>query len=185
MKKNFVLTVFTFLTILSISHSCKKETITTPVVVEEKEFVARNSDFDGYRNWTVLKKTNEKHPNFDASSHLNNNSTLQRWIYVKDNQKPDANGQYPVGTMIVKEYRKLDGTAFDSTNVFYTAMVKRGKKFNPTFGDWEWFHIDPKTLKIRIAGGGVNAEYRGADLFNNSCNNCHNAVKSGDFVFTK
>ena len=101
---------------------------------------------------------------------------------IKDNASKASNGEYPVGTLIVKEYRKTSG---DTINTFYVAMAKRGKNFNPGFGNWEWFHIDPITLKIRLAGGGVNAEYRGATLFTNTCNNCHIAAKSKDFVFSK
>lgn len=160
--------------------SCKEE-----VVVEEKEFVARNKDFEGYRNWSLVKKTNEKHASFAATTHLNNEADAWRWIYIKDNASRGADGKYPVGTIVVKEYRKADGTAIETANVFYTAMVKRGKGFNPEYGDWEWFQLDPKSLKIRVAGGGVNAEYRGADLFSNTCNNCHNAAKTNDFVFVK
>lgn len=180
--KKIILSISLIIYLGSVLFSCKKEEVT---VVEEKEFVARSKDFEGYRNWTLVKKTNEKHSSFAATTHLTNDSDAWRWIYFKDNATRGSDGKYPVGTMIVKEYRKTDGTPIETTNVFYTAMVKRGKGFNPEFGDWEWFHIDPKTLKIRMAGGGVNAEYRGADLFSGSCNSCHNAAKDKDFVFSK
>ncbi len=166
----------------SIFYACQQDTLDP--IPEEKEFVARNKDFENFRTWTILAKSSEKHPSFAATTHANNEAGSARWIYVKDNVQRGADGKYPVGTVIVKEYRKADGTPMDITNVFYTAMVKRGKSFNPDFGDWEWFQIDPKTLKIRVAAGGVNAEYRGADLFSNSCSNCHNGAKDKDFVFS-
>lgn len=166
--------------ILIILMSCKKE---EEVIVEENEFVARNSDFEGWRNWPIVKKTADTSLLANSGgAHLSRVPNSQRWVYVKGNASRAADGQYPIGTMIVKEYRKTSG---DTINTFYVAMTKRGKNFNPDFGNWEWFHIDPVSLKIRLAGGGVNAEYRGATLFTNTCNQCHVAAKSKDFVFSK
>ena len=175
MKKYILIT-----SLLFAFSFCKKE---ENIIVEEKEFVARNSDFEGWRNWTIVKKTTDTALLANSGgAHLSRVPNSQRWVYIKDNASKATNGEYPVGTLIVKEYRKTSG---DTINTFYVAMAKRGKNFNPGFGNWEWFHIDPITLKIRLAGGGVNAEYRGATLFTNTCNNCHIAAKSKDFVFSK
>jgi hypothetical protein len=176
MKKYFVIGIGYA---LFFYWACKKED--PPVIIEQpKEFVARSSDFENYRSWPIIAKTKDPHPSL-GTSHLSTNPDAYRWIYVKDNATRGADGKFPIGTMIVKEYRKSNG---DTINTFYVAMVKRGRSFNPDFGDWEWFHLDPITLKIRLATGGLNAEYRGATLFNNTCNNCHNATKDKDFVFS-
>lgn len=171
--------IFIFAILITFSF-CKKE---EEVIVEEKEFVARNSDFEGWRNWAIVKKTTDTLLLTNSGgAHLSRVPNSQRWIYIKDNVSRAASSEFPVGTIIVKEYRKISG---DTINTFYVAMAKRGKNFNPEFGNWEWFQLDPGTLKIRLAGGGVNAEYRGATLFTNTCNNCHVAAKSKDFVFSR
>ena len=166
------------ISILIIYLSCKKEpnmTLSDPTV--NKEFIADNSTFKDYLQWNRLVERTGP----DASLGIFHNvdvPNLIRRVYVKDNALP-SNGQYPVGTIIVKEYRKADGTLSDFDQL---AMVKReGKNFNTAFNGWEWFRLDHTSLNIAVIDG---VTIRGSILGNNVCNNCHLLVKSKDFVFT-
>ena len=93
-----------------------------------------------------------------------------------------ANGQFPVGTIILKESYQMDDNNekeyVNDGNGAWTAMVKRGGDFNASNGNWEWFMINPTTQTVA----------RGGDLMNNMCNGCHAEAPNGtpagaDYVF--
>lgn len=141
------------------------------------EFIANDETFKNYLSWTLLAERSGRDPALGIF-HNSNVENLIRKVYIKDNIKP-IDGSYPIGTVIVKEYRNQDGTPSEFDPL---AMVKRGgDQFNTSFNGWEWFRLDRKSLKVAIIDG---VAIRGADLGNNACNRCHSKVKSKDMVFT-
>lgn len=149
-------------------------------IVEPADLNATNQDFLNFANWTLVTKTNGSTSGLGAA-HSANDPTAFRWIYIKDNKTRKADGTFPVGTILVKEFRNADGTLKTTNPV---AMVKRAKGFNAQAGDWEWFTLDRTTGNIG-KNASTGAELRGANLGNGSCNNCHNGAKDKDFVFSR
>lgn len=92
-----------------------------------------------------------------------------------------SNETYPIGTIIIKRLTDPDTGEMPEVGGAITAMVKRGKDFNPDHGNWEWFMRSPEGEYMRGAGDPDNSE----DLFN-MCNNCHSnfaAAGGVDYVF--
>lgn len=139
------------------------------------EFVATNSDFADFRNWTEVATNQGPSPSL-SMAHGGNDENATRTIYIKDNQDRGADGEFPVGTTIVKDTRDGDGNTIE-----VTAMVKRGNNFNPDNNDWEWFMLTPDG---NIAQDN-NMELRGPKLMDGMCGACHTQAQSKDFVFSK
>ncbi len=99
--------------------SCKKdeETTTDP---QPQEYVANDDSFKDIMSWTLAAEPMGIDPALGAA-HGGNDSTVVRSIYFKDDAKP-VNGEYPVGTVIVKHSHNEAGSV-----EMYTAMVKRRK----------------------------------------------------------
>lgn len=149
-------------------NSCSEDS-TTPT---PQEFIADNSTFSGFSSWTLVDTRNGADPALGGMAHGGNNETVTRKIYIKEN-KSLVNGQYPVGTVVVKQSTNPEGMNE------ITAMVKRGNKFNTEAGDWEWFMLEPNG---NIADGG---KMRGAKLMDGMCAGCHAGASAKDYVFTK
>lgn len=168
MKKS-ILFPFVVIIGLAVSFSSCKDEEQSP-----EEFVANDSSFSGFMNWTLEAQNQGPDPAL-GPAHAGNDNTVTRAIYFKDGQDPSG-GKYPVGTIIVKHSSNPD----KSVNEF-TAMVKRGNNFNPNGGDWEWFMLNPDGT---IASDGNGGKMRGANLMNGMCLSCHSAATT-DFAFSK
>ncbi|MEP7320481.1 MAG: cytochrome P460 family protein [Saprospiraceae bacterium] len=164
--------------VLFTYFSCKKESITpTPVPVNTPEFIADDNTFTDYNKWTLLAERTGKDPLLGIFHNADVPGIIRK-VYIKDNAQR-VNGQYPVGTIIVKEYRNANGTLADFDQL---AMVKRGGvSFNTAFNNWEWFRLDRTNTKIAVIAGEI---IRGGTLGDNACNNCHSGAKNKDLVFT-
>ncbi len=109
------------------------------------------------------------------------NDDLIRDVYLWQPGAMYADGQFPIGTTILKEVYQMDGDDKVYVNDgagAWTAMVKRGGDFNPGHGSWEWFMINPLTEEVM----------RGGDLMGDMCNTCHAEAggdedEGGDYVF--
>jgi hypothetical protein len=161
MSKSMLFHSLTLISMVVFFNSCGDETEddgTTPTSTTQ-EFVAKDSDFEGFRNWDVVIKL-DKALSAEGRAHTD----AARTIWIKPpNTKRDANGQYPNGTILIKEVQGGYGIV---------AMVKRGGSFNPSHNGWEWFQIDAASkISSRSAS--------------NTCNNCHALVKNQDYSFTK
>lgn len=167
MKKNVAYLLMLGLCGSFVLNSCTKEE-DDPV-----EFIADNSTFDSFLSWSLDASVTGVDPLSEL--HGGTDSTVTRDVYFKDGQNP-VNGEYPVGTVIVKHAHNPD-----QSFVQYTAMVKRGNGFNPNTGDWEWFMLMGEG-QIAMDNG---MEVRGASLMNGMCGNCHAGVANQDYVFTK
>jgi hypothetical protein len=142
-----------------IATSCKKQ----------KEFVASDETFSNYTSWKLIAQKSGPSPSL-SSAHNGNDSLAARRVYDKGNESR-TKGQYPVGTVLLKETKNAAGTIIE-----LTAMVKRGKAFNAAQNDWEWFMLNPTDGKIMD---------RGASLMNGMCGGCHSALSDKDYVFSK
>ena len=86
----------------------------------------------------------------------------------KDRLMGSKKGEFPVGTIIVKE--KHNGSDA-STSELLTVMIKRKKGFSPEIGDWEFLVLE---------GFAKSVQGRGAMEV---CISCHTAVEDNDFVY--
>lgn len=108
-----------------------------------------------------------------GDAHSGNDSSVKRKIYIKQsNAQKGSNGQYPNGTIVVKQTVDKDGK-----EMMVVGMAKRGgSSFNTDNNGWEWFVLNSNgTIKDR-----------GDKLMNNMCNMCHSQVKTTkDYIFSK
>ncbi|MBR9861014.1 cytochrome P460 family protein [bacterium] len=135
--------------------------------VDSEEFIADNSTFAGWQNWTLADTNTGPDPAL-GSAHHGNDSTVTRSIYFKDDAMR-VDSMFPVGTVIVKH------SSNDSTVNEYTGMVKRGNDFNPNYGNWEFFVLDENSEIISRGG---------TDLMGGACTGCHSQADNNDYVFT-
>lgn len=166
--KYFVMLIAFFVVLQSCSNDDEEEDDV------RAEFVATSGDFESFRSWTEVATNHGPDPAL-GMAHGGNDEDVSRTIYVKDNVDRDADGEFPVGTLIVKDTRK------DGATMEVTAMVKRGNNFNPDNNDWEWFMLMPDGS---IAQDN-SMELRGAQLMDGMCGACHTQASSKDYVFSK
>ena len=111
-----------------------------------------------------------------GGAHQANSSDYTRQVHASRTESPD--GEYPVGTLIVKETFSWSGNDKQfAVSGGVLAMAKRGGGFNPAAGDWEWFELDSGTRQIIARGG--------SDMMGGMCNGCHASATGGtgaDFV---
>ncbi len=170
-KTKILLACFTALFIAYVSQSCEEPTITPP----ETPFVATSATFANYATWTLVASNSGPDPSLGAA-HGGNDSTVTREIYYKDNQDP-VDGEYPIGTVIVKRSYNPSGTVDERT-----AMVKRGNNFNVANNDWEWFKLD-SVGAIAVDTAGVE-QRGGASFMSGMCGGCHSNATT-DYSFSK
>lgn len=109
---------------------------TDHVFPHPSEVVADAASFAGYSSWNLLEATDADHP-FINPAHQSENGNALRRVYKRQLLADPAGGEYPVGTLLVKEV-EVDGSVVE-----ITAMAKRGGGFDPANGDWEYFMLDP------------------------------------------
>jgi len=143
-----------------VLSSCESEKAeNTPDPTPQTEFVAADADFANFRSWTVIRQL-DRALSEDGRAHTD----AARTIWIKQaNATRSQNGQYPNGTILVKEVQGGYGIV---------AMVKRGGTFNSGHQGWEWFKLD-------TAGKIISRNS------SNLCNSCHAQEKDQDYVFTK
>jgi hypothetical protein len=170
MKNSVLFKVLLVLAIVVSLQSCKDDDEDV-----KQEFVADDSSFSNFMSWK-LEATNQGPDPALGTAHAGNDATVTRMIYYKNGQNA-VNGEFPVGTIIVKHSKNPTGTVNE-----FTAMVKRGNDFSPNGGDWEWFMLNPDGTIASDPSSGM--KMRGADLMGGMCLSCHSAG-STDFSFTK
>ena len=139
---------------------------TTPT---DTEFVAEYSDFEGYESWELVDESVGVDPGGNLSG-AHEEATAKRISRVNKTNIKMENGEWPVGTIIVKEMRNAETDDLMAV----MAMAKRGADFNPDHNGWEWFMLNVAEEKI---------EGQGADLMGGMCNGCHIKVKDNDYSF--
>lgn len=170
MKSSVLFKVLFALAVVVTLQSCKDDDEDV-----KPEFIADDSSFNNFMSWE-LEATNQGPDPALGTAHAGNDATVTRMIYYKNGQNP-VNGEFPVGTIIVKHSKNLDLTVNE-----FTAMVKRGNSFSPNGGDWEWFMLNANGSIATDASSGM--KMRGASLMNGMCMGCHQAG-STDFTFSK
>jgi hypothetical protein len=175
MRKNvFYLNLLVILLVMGVVSACNKDSDDDPQDTTPQEYVATDASFADFQSWQLAAQNQGPDPAL-GDAHSGNDSTVTRYIYFKDSQT-SSGGKYPLGTIIVKESKNPDMSLHQ-----LTAMVKRGNKFNPDHGDWEWFILAPDG-KIALDGDGN--PIRGADLMGGMCYGCHSTATT-DYVFSK
>ena len=147
--------------------------LTVAVGCGSGEFVAQESDLAGFTGWTkVTGPISGTGPNASAigPAHDSGDASISRTIYINNNATRAADGQFPIGTILVKGHTKAGAM------IGGTAMAKRGGSFNPSAKGWEWF--------VLTASGSVMAR-GGAEVMAGACNGCHNTAATKDLVFTR
>lgn len=139
-----------------------------------QEFVADSADFVGYSSW---EQTTEPIVGVDPAgiliggAHGATDSNLVRSVFISPRgAKRGTNGEFPNGTLLLKELKDKDGNI-----MMLTSMAKRGGSFDPTGKNWEYFMMDGK--------GSIQG--RGAGLMDGMCKGCHAGAASTDYVFTR
>ncbi len=177
--KTHVILLSSISLLMALTFSCKKEEneptpepTPTPVV---QEFIADTNSFVSFMTWTVQSTKKGPSPSL-STAHVGNDTSVTRKVHFKDGQNV-VNGKYPIGTIIVKHATNPAGTVNE-----LTAMVKRGNNFNSGTGDWEFFMLNSNGKIAKDATGNL---MRGANLMGGMCGNCHGAVASKDYIFSK
>lgn len=158
-----------------IFSACNKDDDDDEPQDQPQEVIANDGTFAGFSTWTLVAQEQGPDPALGAA-HAGNDTTVTRFIYFEDDAVRE-NGEYPLGTVIVKETYNPDKTIHE-----LTAMVKRGNNFNPDANDWEWFMLTPEG-NIMMDGDGNPV--RGANLMNGMCTGCHAQAADLDYAFSK
>lgn len=174
MKKTNLLTLaMLFLLGMFVIQSCATDDDEVDPITE---LIADDSTFAGFETWDLISTSTGADPAslIFGGAHAGDSEDSTRDVYLKDNVSA-INGEYPIGTLIVKH------TYTSTETIMYTAMVKRGNGFNPANSDWEWFVINEDGSIAVDADGAI---MRGANLMNGMCGGCHGAAAT-DYVFSK
>lgn len=156
----------TFLTDASATALFKAETLAG----EPVEVVRNIEDFKQYTTWRLVRTLLGPDP-FLGDAH--GAGTFFRSIYVSPADAKRVNGQFPAGTMFLKQLRtNNNGNPGDITDAL-TVMVKRGGQFSPDGNGWEYFMTDTALTQAMMRGGS-----------DTMCFGCHSAAKDLDFVFS-
>jgi hypothetical protein len=134
------------------------------------EVVKELVDFREYAGWQKVRSLIGPDP---ALGGAHGGGTKHRAIFVYPSHAHPVNGQYPAGTIFLKELRDdVNGKPGNIVDAL-TVMVKRGGTFNPTGGGWEYFMTDTALTETLMRGG--------ADTM---CYGCHSAATGSDWVFS-
>lgn len=149
---------------------------TDPAPVGATTFTAFSQNFSGFHAWTSMPAVST-HAG-DTGLHGDGAMT----VYI-NRLPPHGAGEFPVGTIIVKE---SNGGDVRDRQVF--AMVKRGASFNASGAKgWEWFELqgqcgkDEPVISWRGVGPPAGEKYGGDTR---GCNPCHANQAENDFVRT-
>jgi hypothetical protein len=94
---------------------------------QPQEFIATDADFTGYQSWArPVQPISGKDPaGLISDAHSADDTNMTRHVFINDNNVTrDGNGNFRIGTRLVKEVRMADGSV-----AMVTAMVKRGGDF--------------------------------------------------------
>lgn len=144
--------------LIVIAPGCSETETPAPSSTSPTEFKAQDADFKDFRTWDVVADL-QKALSADGRAHTDN----ARTIWINKNTERGSNGEYPLGTIFVKEVQGGYGIV---------GMAKRGGSFNNKHNGWEWFRLD-------ISGKIIDRNS------SNTCNSCHSKVKNLDYAFTK
>lgn len=175
MKTTKLLFITIILLFITSFQSCDDDDDTDNTPQTPEEFIADDSTFADFENWTLVATETGVGQIISGGAHNGNLETSVREIYFKENNNL-VNGELPVGTVIVKHTSDTDNSSINA----YTAMVKRGNNFSPDHNDWEWFILN--------ADGSIGSDdsgaLRGGGDFK-ACATCHSAAAATDYSFSK
>ena len=145
-------------------------------------------EFKSYKNWTLVEELRGEDPAGAIGNAHGNDNSLFRRIYKKQ-LTPKVNGQYPIGTMFLKELRlpKDDNKTIGELAGAITVMVKRDSTFDgqSSANNWEYFMVDTGISKIIKQGDSTSEATKG-------CYSCHTVAQNiapkkikNDFIFPR
>lgn len=164
MKSKLSFPMMLFIAMAVFFTACKDDDDDEPAA----EFVADAASFENYDAWTFITEEQGASPSLGQAHQGNNEDAVRRVFENPDNTRSE-NGEFPVGTIFLKETRDGDGNVIE-----LTAMAKRGNDYDPDHNNWEYFMLDPATGDIANRG-----------LFEGMCWGCHQSASGTDYVFTK
>lgn len=137
---------------------------------EPIEVVKNIEDFKQYRDWKLVRTLLGPDP-FLGEAH--GGGAVFRSIYMSPADARLVNGEFPPGTLFLKELRSNDAGTPGAVTDALTVMVKRGGGFNPEGSGWEYFMTDTALTQTLMRGG-----------HETMCFGCHSAARDKDFVFS-
>ncbi len=163
-----------------VVYACTPAPSPTPVATAPTDFIAGDSNLVNVAStWNRVAGpyvgAAAPDGSFLGQAHRATDTTVVRTIYARNNFvtiTKDASGRYPVGTMVVKLFRRRS----DSTVVGGSMMVKRGGDFaSANRSGWEWINLN--------ASGAITTRFRN-DSAATGCINCHTARMANDYSFS-
>lgn len=108
------------------------------------------------------------------------NNYMEYITWFEDPEDEDNNpvyAKYPEGAIILKENFSAE-SGKPGTPISVTAMIKRGKDYDPGKGNWEYLQFDAKG-NILLQGNSSNS------AVSENCANCHSHVENRDYIFSQ
>lgn len=140
----------------------KRSTLTTLIVLlagalllngcsDDGTSPEEQSEFEGYEDWNRVDYVNAPNP-FLGGAHQAADPEYTRRIFT--NAAPLREGEYPEGTLVVKETFTHDeaGQRIWAESGGLLGMAKREAGYDPENGDWEYLMLDPATLEVQSSG---------------------------------
>jgi len=170
------------------SQANESDDFTFPPSTATDDGVKGLEDFKSYANWTLVEEIRGEDPAGVLGDAHGNNANLFRRIYKKQ-LRPKANGQYPIGTIFLKELRvaKEDNKTIGDLAGAITVMVKRDLGFDgeESANNWEYFMVDLNLSTIIKQGDSTAEATKG-------CFSCHTLAQgiapkkeANDFIFPR
>ena len=126
--------------------------------------------FENSTDWEVMFMDNAPDPLLGMAHGITD--SLDRTVLRYQPGAMMVNGEFPVGTVIMKKVTDDMGNYPSPAGGAWTGMIKRGGGFNPSAGDWEWFMMDPVTMVVNDRGALA------------MCIGCHSAGSTTDYVLS-
>jgi cytochrome c553 len=145
-------------------------------------------DFKSYKNWTLIEELRGEDPAGAIANAHGKDVGLFRRIYKKQ-LTPKVNGQYPIGTIFLKELRlpKDDNKTIGDLAGAITVMVKRDSDFDgqSKAQNWEYFMVDKELSKVLRQGDSSSEATKGCFACHTIAQNITPNKEANDFIFPR
>lgn len=136
----------------------------------KRAVVVTAADLADYRTWEAVDTARGPDPSQQLFGfHSEADSNIYRIVYRKPTGvvRDSMSGQYPLGTIYLKEIRRRTNGVPDSLGTGeFTVMAKVGGSYFPESNGWEYFYSSAGTAGIKPQG----------EKTSNFCFKCHSAA---------